>query len=354
MMNDEHNGEHMITDVEDENADENAIDGSNGNGDDEADDNVNDGEDMAGSESGVLHGEIVSNDEAERALAIHGVSEEVEALYAEYEPEEASEIRQAVMEAKEVILGNAVETGRALSRVKSLVKHGKWEQWVKLEFGMSKRTAQNFIALANVGDTTLELFGREEERKILSLPQTINYQLGDTYVPDDSRADIIEHIVNDEYSSEEEILDAIKEAKEAAKAERQSHKKGGESADGEGGGGDGSSEKPLTTQEQIRLNKEANRKFAMWNAATSIASGNPDIRGIAAAMNSEMGTGPYHRMKPEEHQAFSEMLLKVLTAYLKDPESVEKLRPVVPPLPEPKVKKAKEPKAAKAPKEAKA
>jgi hypothetical protein len=298
----------------------------------------------------VHHGEIVSADEddrANRAIAINGGdSDEVESLYADYEPEEAEELRQAVTEAKAVINTSAAEMGRALMRVKALVRHGNWEKWVALEFNMSKRSAQNLISLATVANTALENFGHTGESKVLALPQTVNYQIGDRHVPPDDQAYIVDRVVHGEFASEDEILDAVRDAKERAKAERRSTK-GSTDDDGSTRAKAKADEPKETAAERKKKLADAMRRDSAYQLALCVVlDGDTDNEGertdIAQILShySDIGSGPKKKMTDEDHAMVSKTLFNVADAYMKSGmEAVEALKPVIPA--EPVTKKSK-------------
>ena len=285
----------------------------------------------------VHHGEIVTADEADRALAVNGANEELAAIYAAYDPEEAEALRQAIDETRQIIASSAVETGRALLRVKELTRHGEFEKLVSLEFkSVSKKTAQNLMSLATAVNTATALFGDDGERKLLSHPQTVIYEVGQKSVPVDAQSDIIGGIVHDEYETDEDILEAVREAKAKAKAERKS-KSGGSDGNGEGDGG--SDEGPTETAAERRKRiADAKRTHSAFLLAASFINPAEDENGIEVpsaddvlSHYEEIGSGPKRKMTPEDHQLVSEMLFRVAQAHKKGgAAAVEKLKPVIP------------------------
>lgn len=308
----ENNENEHVTDAEYETVERDDEDGEDGQ-DDGGDGEFDDGD-------GGLTGEIVSPEEADRALAVN--SDNAAALYDAYEPEEAAELRSAVRYAKEVMAHSAVESGRALAQVKALVKHGNWNKWVSLEFGMSMRTAQNFLSIARMADTAKTLFGPDGESKVMSLPQTVGYQVGDKYVHDEDREDIVGRIVHDEFENDDEILEAVQAAKEKAKAERKSRSGSGSGeGDGEDEGEDAGPK--LTPAEAKAKREEAQRKLSAFNLAVAFLAG-PDEGGedhISAddvlSRYGECVRSPKHPANGEDHAMVSRMLLSVAQAYKK-------------------------------------
>lgn len=340
-----------ITDVEDESGmdeSEDARKRTDTREQDAADDiGEGTGEEDTGTDTETIHhGEIVSAEEADRALAVNGG--DTASLYAAYEPEDAEALKQAVRETKEVIMGGAVETGRALMRVKALVKHGKFEDLVALEFPtFKKRTAQNFMSMAAAADVAIDLFDVDGERKLLTYPQTVLYQVGDRDVPVDDRADIIDGMVHDRYESDGEILDAVRDAKERAKAEKRSAK--GSTNDDGGKSAKAKADEPKeTAAERKKRHADAMRRDSAYQLALCVVldddtDNEGDRTDIAQILShySDIGSGPKKKMTDEDHAMVSKTLFNVADAYMKSGmEAVEALKPVIPPEPTAKGKKA--------------
>src|SRR5262245_41959690 len=76
----------------------------------------------------------------------------LEAEVAEKAQSAAERIRQTVKRTIESI----IEVGKELLSVKEALPHGKFIPWLKLEFGWTERTAQNFMNVA-------EVFGAKNE-----------------------------------------------------------------------------------------------------------------------------------------------------------------------------------------------
>lgn len=330
-----------VTDVDYETVERDENEGDDGR--DDAGDGVDDGEVVG------LNGEIVSADDAHRALAANGG--DTSGLYAAYSPHEAEELRQAIRETRDIILGSAVETGRALSRVKALVKHGKFEDLVAVEFPMiSKRTAQNLMNLAEAVEAALALYDTSGERKLLTYPQTILYEVG-SKMPDEARAEIVDGMINDKFESEDDILEAVREAKAQAKAERKSSKGGSEDDD------EGADATKLTAAELKAQREDSQRRSSAWNLAVAIIAGTDDGGEDRISVDDvlsrygECVRSPKHAANEQDHAMVSRMFLAVAQAYKKGGiETANKLKPHVPdePVKTPAAKVAKEPKAPKA------
>jgi hypothetical protein len=337
-----------VTDADYETVERDEDEGDDGR-DDTGDGEFNDGD------VGGLNGEIVSADDAHRALSTNGGA--VSGLYAGYEPHEAEELRQAIRETRDIILGSAVETGRALARVKALVKHGKFEDFVAVEFPMiSKRTAQNLMNLAEAVEAALALYDTSGEQKLLTYPQTILYEVG-SKMSDEARADIVEGMINDKFESEDEILEAVREAKEKAKAERKSSKGGSEG--GDEGDDDGAAK--LTPTEMKAQREDSQRRSSAWNLAVAIVAGTDDGGEDRISVDDvlsrygECVRSPKHPANTEDHAMVSRTFLAVAQAYKKGGiDSANKLKPHVTDEPVKAAPKAPAAKVAKAPKAPKA
>ncbi len=62
---------------------------------------------------------------------------------------EISEAQRAVHNASATIAHRAMRAGRALLEAKDLVAHGKWSAWLQSNCGLSGRTAQRYMQIAN-------------------------------------------------------------------------------------------------------------------------------------------------------------------------------------------------------------
>lgn len=347
-----------ITDVEDMNDD-----AGNGNdfGDDaDRTDDIGDDVDQTddiGDDETVHHGEIVTAEDAENALTANGGAD---AFYAGLGSDVVSELRDAAASAKlkmhdaRDIASEAVrvaaEAGRILNRVRGLLDHGKWNKWLKVEFGQTDRTARNFMSLAIAADTARELSGPEGEEKILALPQKLSYSIGTDNLPKEERTAIVSRIVSGELDKPKEIKDVVTDVKAevaARKAEAEAGK-GKKASGGEGGEeGEGDGE---TFAEKKKKYAAALRKLSAFNLAVSmVAAGDeteedneaPTASDIVAAF-AEIGSGSKGKMTAEDHVMFSEMLAKVAAGWDKGGrDAVDKMKPVIPPEPVAKAKKGK-------------
>jgi hypothetical protein len=109
----------------------------------------------------------------------------------------AGRIRQRTESQVQAIL----ETGRDLISVKELIGHGQFGAWVSAEFGMSPRTAQNYMQAAAAFGT--------KYATVAYLPPATVYALAARSVPDETRQDIITRIETGERVSEESIKETL-------------------------------------------------------------------------------------------------------------------------------------------------
>lgn len=135
-------------------------------------------------------------------------------IHAGLDPQEiaraaAVEIR---MHQRSVVEGVAA-IGAALIRVKEALEHGEFLPWLKMEFGWSERTAQNYIAVA-------ERFGSNPQ-SVADLPLATVYRLASPSVPGTLRDKIGERRQAGETISAAEIDTEIAAAKREAARERE-------------------------------------------------------------------------------------------------------------------------------------
>jgi hypothetical protein len=94
-----------------------------------------------------------------------------------------AEAKTAADEIKSSIRRSVMDVGAALSRIKNQLPHGQFGKWLSAEFGLSERTAQNYMnaaALASKSETVSVL--RPKTLYLLSSPST----------PDSIRQKVIE------------------------------------------------------------------------------------------------------------------------------------------------------------------
>lgn len=95
-----------------------------------------------------------------------------------------------------------IDTGNELRRAKAALKHGAWENWLTAEFRWTKRTAQNYMAVA-------EKFG-DDYPLVSYLPSPIIYRLTSDKL-DALRDTIVTRASNDTPLDRDEVVKLISE-----------------------------------------------------------------------------------------------------------------------------------------------
>src|SRR5439155_730436 len=108
------------------------------------------------------------------------------------------EAKSAANEIKSLMSHTIVDVGTALARIKERIPHGQWAKWLLAEFGLTQRSAQNYMAAAG-------LVAKNETVSVLQ-PKTL-YLLASPSIPEVIRQTVIER-----FDAGEPIADrAIKE-----------------------------------------------------------------------------------------------------------------------------------------------
>ncbi len=130
--------------------------------------------------------------------------------YSSLSPEIQSEARATAARIREQNKAATVailDIGRDLLAIKAKLGHGVFGKWIEAEFGMTKRTAQNYMALAST-------FGDKPEIISLLSPTTA-FRLSAKSTPDFVRKEVITRIEAGERPDLDEITRKIRVAKEA-------------------------------------------------------------------------------------------------------------------------------------------
>ena len=101
-----------------------------------------------------------------------------------------------------------VQVGADLIRIKERLPRGEFGKWLKAEFNMTERTAQNYMSAA-------ELVGKYETVSVLK-PKML-YLLAAPSTPEPTRQEILGRLNHGEAPSDQEILDAVEQAKHQQK-----------------------------------------------------------------------------------------------------------------------------------------
>ncbi len=96
-----------------------------------------------------------------------------------------------------------IDTGNELCKAKAALKHGAWESWLNAEFRWTKRTAQNYMAVA-------EKFG-DDYPLVSYLPSPLIYRLTSNKL-DALRDTIVTRASNDAPLDRDEVMKLISEA----------------------------------------------------------------------------------------------------------------------------------------------
>lgn len=127
--------------------------------------------------------------------------------------EEARAVAARVRSRHQQQITAIIETGHDLTRMKANLGHGNFETWISAEFGMTIRTAQNYMSASSA-------FGGKSE--IISyLPPSAVYALAAPSTPDPVREMVIERLEAGERIDPLEVRDLVKEAKAAEREVKQ-------------------------------------------------------------------------------------------------------------------------------------
>jgi hypothetical protein len=101
------------------------------------------------------------------------------------------------------------EIGQRLCEVRSQIKHGQFEAWLKAEFGWSRRTAYNFI-------NVYESFGNRSNLAKIDIATSALYLLAAPSTPDEVRQAVIEQAKSGSKVAHKEVAQRLKQTKPAA------------------------------------------------------------------------------------------------------------------------------------------
>jgi hypothetical protein len=111
-----------------------------------------------------------------------------------------------------------IEVGRSLIAIKQQLDHGQFIDWVEMEVGISKRTAQSYMAIARLFET--------KGATVALLPPTTAHRLAGISAP----VEVVDHVLDRAGSGQivpvgevdEMLKNARKQRKEAKKKDRRS------------------------------------------------------------------------------------------------------------------------------------
>jgi hypothetical protein len=100
-----------------------------------------------------------------------------------------------------------IETGRALLAIKEQLGHGQFLEWLQAEFGMTDRTAENYMRAATEFGDKIEI--------ISNLPPTEVYRLASPSTPTSARDAVVARLEAGERVEPGEVRELVRNAKEA-------------------------------------------------------------------------------------------------------------------------------------------
>lgn len=175
--------------------------------------------------------------------------------------DDARELRAVTDRMRDRVKANEIENGRDLLAVKDRLAGtvGAFGAWLHAEFGMSERTAQNYMATAReFGDHPLV---------VAVLPPGTFYKLAAPSTPETIRQDVIRRIEEGERPEPAKILSTISEAKQADRDRRDAERKAQAQSDRRGRQGRLSPEAQAEwDQKEAQRQKRRDSKSAKDNA----------------------------------------------------------------------------------------
>jgi Protein of unknown function (DUF3102) len=114
-----------------------------------------------------------------------------------------------------------LESGRDLQRVKDVLKHGEFEDWLRDEVQMEPRTAQNYMAAARWVDS----LKAPENEMVSYLPPSGLYLLAKKKTPDSARRKVIASLKEGKTVTHDDIVEAVKGKKGASRPTKKPTKK---------------------------------------------------------------------------------------------------------------------------------
>src|SRR4051794_8079258 len=131
--------------------------------------------------------------------------------YADLPRDVAGEARAAADRIKQHMRGAILEVGAELLRIKARLPHGTFGKWLAVEFGLTERTAQNYMSAAELA--------RECETVSVLRPKTL-YLLAASSTPERVRQNVLDRLNKGEHVRDAAITNVIATAKQEAAQER--------------------------------------------------------------------------------------------------------------------------------------
>lgn len=108
------------------------------------------------------------------------------------------------------VMVSFIDIGFELAAIKKKLPHGEFSKWIVAEFGMSQRTAQNYMNAAS-------LTGAVGSSVVECLPQKLIYELGSRGVPTELAIKVYEKTEAGEPIDVDVVMAEIREAKASGK-----------------------------------------------------------------------------------------------------------------------------------------
>lgn len=131
--------------------------------------------------------------------------------YASLPADVANEARAAAARIKTRLRAAVVDVGADLNRVKERLPYGEFGSWLKAEFGLTERTAQNYMSAA-------VLAGKYETVSVLP-PKTL-YLLAAPSTPESAQQEVVGRLQRGESLDHREVKSVIDDAKHEQEQER--------------------------------------------------------------------------------------------------------------------------------------
>lgn len=134
--------------------------------------------------------------------------------YDSLDSEQRIVVQQRTGEIKERLRRSAQdiwEIGQKLADVRSRLKHGQFDVWLKAEFGWSRRTAYNFI-------NVFEAFGERANLAQISIATSALYLLAAPSTPQEMREEVLQRAKEGEAITHKELRQVLKEEKSPSPA----------------------------------------------------------------------------------------------------------------------------------------
>lgn len=235
--------------------------------------------------------------------------------------DDARELQTVTARMRERMQANMIEDGRDLIRVKERLAGtvGAFGAWLQGEFGMSERTAQNYMSAARV-------FG-DHAAVVAVLPPGTVYKLAAPSTPETVRADVVRQIEEGKRPEPAAILETIVMAKRAESERRETERKAKVQSNRRGRQGKLSPEAQVEWDRKQANKDKANKRQDAKNQVRiqRIEAAADEIAGLIAERLGDDLAGVM--ASSEEHGVWHSVRdrLKAISAQLNAPETAVRL-----------------------------